>query len=284
MIARLVRRGVVTLADLDAADVTEGAIRYRLRQKRLHRAFTGVYFVGHPDPARFAWEFAAVKFAGPGAYLSDITAVVLYGSLPPQVDSTIHLSLGEKRASPKGLKLHTRDLAPNEAWTIHGDLPITTPARTLLDVADHPRIEQLVADMIRRHLTSREELTLLLQSHEGERNTAKLRKVLDQGPLWTASEFERRFVTLIRKAQLPLPESNLRTGNTIPDLVWRDSRVLVELDSRWAHNDWIAGRKDRGKDRSRTLSGWTCLRYTPEDLRDRPFVVVAELATALAIA
>lgn len=284
MIARLVRRGVVTLADLQEAGVPEGAIRYRLRRKRLHHAFTGVYFVGHPDPAQHAVECAAQKFAGPAATLSDETAGVLWHLLPAQVDPTIHLSLSEKRASPTGIKFHTRNLPPTETTTIHGDLKVTTPARTLLDLAHLPNIEQLVADAIRRKLTTREQLTLLLNAHPGERNTRRLAAVLQAGPLWSASEFERRFIDLLRKAELPLPESNLLTGRTRPDLVWRDKRLLVELDSRWAHADWIAQRTDRAKDRKRTLQGWTPLRYVPEDVRDRPFAVVAEIATALAIA
>jgi very-short-patch-repair endonuclease len=279
----LVRRGVVTLADLDAAGVGEGAIRYRLRQKRLHHAFRGVYFVGHPDPARFAWEYAALQAAGPDAVLFHRTAAVLWGLLPAQVDPTIHVALSEKRADRKRLKFHQVDVTEAERRTIHGDLRITTPARTLLDNADHPHLEQLIADAIRRKLTTRDELLLLLQRHRGERNTAKLKRIIDQGPLWSASELERRFIDLIRRARLPLPESNLLTGRTRPDLVWRDERVLVELDSRGFHADWIAGRTDRGKDRKRTLQGWTCLRYVPEDIRDRPLEVVAEIAAALAL-
>jgi hypothetical protein len=274
---------VVTSADLLAAGVSSKEIEVRVRRKQLIPKWRGVYLVGHPDPAQHALEYAAVKFAGAGAYLSDLTALVLYGALPPQVDPTIHLSLGAKRNSLKGIKFHTRHLTPDETRTVHGDLPITTPARTLFDCAAHPRIEQLTADLIRRELTSRAELERLLERHAGERNVAKLKKVLDRGPLWTASELERRFIGLLRKAGLPLPESNVLMGRTMPDLVWRDQRVLVELDSRGFHGDWIAGRTDRSRDRTRTLQGWTCLRYTAEDLRDRPFQVVAEIAAALAL-
>ena len=277
------RRGVVDHDDLIAAGVSRREIGVRLRRKRLIPVHRGVYLVGHDDPPQFALEYAALKFGGPTATLSDITAAVLYRSLPPQVDPTIHLSLPAKRASPTGIRFHTRNLPPDEVTTIHGDLQITTPARTLLDCAHHPHIEQMTADMIRRRLVSLQQLTLLLQCHKGERNTARLKRILDQGPLWTASEFERRFIDLVRRAQLPLPESNLLMGRTKPDLVWREQRVLVELDSRSIHGDWIAARTDRSKDRSRTLQGWTCLRYTPEDLRDRPFQVIAEIAAALAL-
>lgn len=283
IIARLVHRGVVAGDDLLAAGVSRDEIDWRVRRKRLIPRWRGIYLVGHPDPAAFAIEYAALRFAGPTASLSDITAAVLYGALPPQVDPTIHLSLNEKRASPTGLKLHTRDLPEDEVRTIHHDLRITTPARTLLDCAHHPQLEQMVADLIRRKLVTRAQIEQLLQRHRGERNTARLRKVLATGPLWSASHLERQFLGLLRRAELPLPESNLLMGRSSPDLVWREQRMLVELDSRGFHADWIAQRTDRKRDRDRTLEGWTPFRYTSDDVRNRPFAVVAEVAAALAL-
>jgi very-short-patch-repair endonuclease len=273
---------VVAHADLLSEKVSRDEIKHRVRRKRLRKVFRGVYLVGHDDPPAFAIEYAALKFAGPAAALSDVTAAVLYGALPPQVDPTIHLSLKEKRTSPKGIKFHTRDLPEDEIRTIHNDLRITTPERTLLDCAHHAHIERMVADLIRRELTTRAKIERILERHRGERNTARLRKVLDTGPLWSASEMERRFINLLRKAELPLAESNLLMGRTSPDLVWREQRVLVELDSRTFHADWIAQRADRKRDRGRGLAGWTVMRYTTDDLKNRPFVVVAEIAMALA--
>jgi very-short-patch-repair endonuclease len=282
VIASLVHRGSVTHAALRAAGVSEGAVRHRLRKKRLHIAWDGVYFVGHSDPPRFGREWAALQVGGDKARLFYRTAAVAWAFLPPQVDRTIHLALNAQRRDRKGLKFHQVDLPRDEWRTIHGDIRITTPARTLLDNADHPNLENMVADAIRRELTTREELEALLERHKGERGTRRLREILDVGPLWSASALERRLIDLLRKAELPLPESNLLVGRTKPDLVWREQRVLVELDSRGFHNDWIAGRTDRAKDRARTLQGWTVLRYTAKDLRDHPFRVIAEIAAALA--
>jgi hypothetical protein len=281
VIARLVQRGVVVGRELRSDGVSRREIDHRLRRKRLIAAFRGVYFVGHPDPAQFAWEFAALKVGGDESALFYRTAAVMWGSLPTQVDPAIHLALNGKRDDRKGLKLHQVDLPPDEVRTIHGDLRITTPARTLLDNADHTHLERMVADAIRRGLTTKRQLHRLLERHPGERNTAKLRAVLDQGPLWSASELERRAIALIRRAGLPLPESNLAMGSSSPDLVWREQRVLVELDSRGFHGDWIAAGTDRARDRKRNLQGWTVLRYVTSDIRDRSLTVIAEIAAAL---
>jgi very-short-patch-repair endonuclease len=281
VVARLVRRGVVTSADLQAEGVDPRSIEHRLRRKRLIPAFRGVYFVGHPDPAQFAWEFAALKAGGDASTLFYRTAAVLWLVLPTQADPAIHLALSAKRKDRERLRFHQVDLPPDETRTIHKDLRVTTPARTLLDNADHPHLERMVADAIRRKLTTKRELEQLLDRHKGERNTKRLREILDEGPLWSASELERRMIELIRKAGLPRPESNLPMSSSSPDLVWREQRVLVELDSRGFHNDWIAGRADRAKDRTRTLQGWIALRFTTEDVRDHPLQVAAELGAAL---
>ena len=147
-------RGVVATADLLDADVSQDEIDWRRRRKRLIPVWRGVYFVGHPGPSEHAYEYAALKLGGPESDLFYRTAAVLWGLLPPQVDPTIHIALPEKRADRRGLKFHQVNLAPNERRTIHGDLRITTPARTLLDNADHPALEQMVADAIRRRLTT----------------------------------------------------------------------------------------------------------------------------------
>lgn len=268
-----------------AAGVDENAIDHRVRRKRLICKWRGVYLVGHPDPAPFALEYAALKFAGDGSTISDRPAAALYGLLPGQADPTIHLSLKEKRASPKGLKLHTRDLLPEETDTIHGDIRITSVERTILDIAptlSDAQLENVIADAIRRELTTKKKLERQIKLRKGSRGTTRIRAILDQGPLWSASELERRMINLVRRAELPLPESNLLLGSTSPDLVWREQRVLVELDSRGFHGDWIAAGKDRAKDRRRTLQRWTPLRYAAKDVRDRPLAVVAELAVALA--
>lgn len=99
MIARIVHRGVVTHADLLDGGVSQSEIKLRIRRRRLIPQWRGVYLVGHPDPAPFAREYAALRFAGPTAVLSDRPAAAMQGLLPPQHDPTIHLSLSEKRAS-----------------------------------------------------------------------------------------------------------------------------------------------------------------------------------------
>jgi len=289
VIAGLVHRGVVTHSELREAGVGEGAIRHRLKQKRLHRVWTGIYFVGHPDPAEFGREYAALMVGGEDAALSRKTAAVLWGLLPRQVDTTIHLALSAQKRNREGLLFHEVDLHPTEVRTIHNDLRITTPARTLLDLAAElsaDLLERAVADALRRPLTTEKELHTVLARHPRARGRRKLVAILqlEGGPQWDRSKAERELIKLVRKAGLPVPESNHRMGSSSPDLVWREQRVLVEIDGFGFHGDRIAFERDRARDASRTAEGWRTLRFTWRQIRDRPHETIARLAATLAIA
>lgn len=284
MISRIVRRGVVTHDELLAAEVTGDEIKLRLRRKRLIPLWRGVYLVGHGDAPPLAREYAALKFAGPGAALSDRPAAALYGLLPTQVDPTIHVALKEKRASPNGLKLHTRDLDPEEVRTIHGDIRITTPERTILDITptlDDEQLENLVAQAIRNKLATERRLRRQLELRKGARGARRLRAVLDVGPEWSASHAERVLLKMIRDAELPRPELNKRMGRRMPDFVWRQQRVIVEVDSwRW-HGDRLSFESDTDRHARWVAQGWTVLRFTPRRLSDNPLVVIARIAAPL---
>ena len=52
----------------------------------------------------------------------------------------------------------------------------------------------------------------------------------DRATTVTRSEAEERFLAMIRRAHLPDPEVNARLGRFVADFLWRDERVLVEID------------------------------------------------------
>ena len=278
------RRGVVTTADLLAADVSQDEIDWRRRRKRLIPLWRGVYLVGHKDPAPFALEYAALRFAGETAVLSDRPAAAIYRLLPPQVDPTIHLSLDEKRASPPGLRLHTRHLHPSEITTVQQDLRITTPERTILDIAptlDDDQLENVIALAIRNRLTTERKLQAQLARRKGHRGTRRIRQILELGPEWTASHAERIFLRMVRDAELARPEANARVGRRMPDFLFRDHRVIVEIDSwRW-HGNRRSFENDADRHSRWTAQGWTPLKFTPRQLRDAPLLVIARLTAAL---
>jgi very-short-patch-repair endonuclease len=45
-----------------------------------------------------------------------------------------------------------------------------------------------------------------------------------------------RFLALVRKAELALPETNIRLGRHEVDFLWREQRLIVEVDGFHFHS------------------------------------------------
>ena len=88
----------------------------------------------------------------------------------------------------------------------------------------------------------------------------------------TKSELERRFLAFLRRRRLPLPETNVGmdwTGRNIEaDCVWREQRLIIELDGRAAHQTTSRFHADRLRDRKLDLAKWTVWRVTARHLDD----------------
>ena len=85
---------------------------------------------------------------------------------------------------------------------------------------------------------------------------------------------EETFWALVLDENLPRPEVNVTVAldeTTIEaDAIWRDVKLIVELDSRQAHATYDAFETDRERDRAAALHGWLVIRITWRQLtRDR---------------
>jgi len=254
------------------------------RLRRLHR---GVYVLGPTIPPR-ARELAAVLACGPGAVLSHRSAAQLWELLPYPAAAALEVTVPARDPGLKpGIALHrVKDLGQGER-TRHRGIPITTPGRTLLDLAACPvsdrELEQAIAEAFTRNLTNRSRLVSLLSRHPRRRGVKRLRSQLeaDRKPTRTRSRAEARLLALIRKAKLPHPEVNVRLGRWEVDFLWRDRALAVETDGYAAHSSPSAFRRDRAKDRELGDCGYRLIRIPWQDLRDEPEAVLARLAGEL---
>jgi hypothetical protein len=169
---------------------------------------------------------AAVLATGPKAYLSHQPVGKLLGLLPyvPSPAAQHVTVLGRNPGCRPGIQIHrVATLEPYEVTTKHG-IPMITPTRTLIDLAnvlDPPDLEQAVAEAFARRLTTR---VKVLQSR---RVPARLREQLNTRPARTRSRTERRLLTLIRRSSLPEPEVNAKIGSWEVDLLWRERGLAV---------------------------------------------------------
>lgn len=121
----------------------------------------------------------------------------------------------------------------------------------------------------------------------GRHGTAPLRALLEERlerPSTSRSRYERILRRLIRIAQLPEPDMNVRLHGYIVDCVWHELRLVVEVDSYTYHGSRAMFESDRRRDAVLGAAGWTVIRVTGRQLEHEPYAVIATLAQALSLA
>lgn len=289
VIAELAARqnGVVTRQHLLDAGLKRGAIAHRLAAGRLHRIHRGVYLVGHSVPPPLARETAALFAVGPGSALSHRSASHRLGLLPDWKGDVDVLTTGSDPGPFAGIKVHrTRQLDPKDLTRRHG-LPLTAPARTLLDLSEvvpARQVERAMAEALRARLVTQAEIEALLARSPGRRGIAVLRELLAaaHGPALTRSEAEHRFLALVRAGGLPAPETNVRVAGHEVDFLWRETRCIVEVDGFAFHSTRAAFERDRLRDAELHAAGFTVTRITWRQVAQEREALLVRLARTLA--
>jgi predicted transcriptional regulator of viral defense system len=278
------QHGVVSWAQLLDAGVGREAIQHRLERGRLRRLHRGVYTVGHAVLTPDGRRMAGVLAMGREAVLSHRAAAAHWGL---RYFDGIEITLARRREQRPGIRVHQLPLRDDEI-TIERGVPITTPHRTLFDLAAViPRIqvERAMHEADIRRLPDHLSLPDLLRRYPRRVGAATIRAILQDGALLTRSEFEARFLAFVEEFNLPIPEVNvalLIAGVWIEcDFVWRSARVIVELDGRAVHDTAYAFERDRARDRKLQAMGWRTVRITWRQLRDEPEAVAYDLRTLL---
>jgi very-short-patch-repair endonuclease len=278
------QHGVVSRRQLEAVGMGAGAINRRLLMKRLHPLHRGVYAVGHLALTRESRWLAAALAVGPDAALSDRSAGALWklGAWTHQPQVTTPRAVRRR----EGVEVHRRPLPPDEIRVVCG-IPVTCVPRTLLDLAatlDSARLERSVEQAVFQRLDDELSIADMLERYPSRPGRGRLGKILERADLGlrvTRSELEKRFLEVIRRARLPLPANNLFIQSFEVDCVWWDQRLIVELDSRRAHETTFAFERDRARDRALQTAGWTVVRITWRQLHEDPRAVVRDLRLLL---
>jgi very-short-patch-repair endonuclease len=281
------QRGLVTRVQLLEIGLTPEAIDHWLRSARLHLLYRSVYLLGHAGVTEGTRELGAVLACGPRAVVSHRSASRLWRLLPTgqgEVEITV---AGRDCRSRRGIRVHrVRDLDRREIRKL-GGIPITSPARTIFDLAAvvTPReLEQALAEAYARRLARRSELASLLARRSSRPGTRALSALLNDGtPALTRSEAEDRLLALIRAAELSRPETNVRIGRHEVDFLWREQRVVVEVDGFAFHSSRSAFERDRRRDVDLSAQGFRVMRVTWRQIVGEPEALVARLAAALAV-
>ena len=278
--------GLVTRAQLRERGITARAIDRRVQAMRLRPVQRGVYRVG-PVAAPHARELAAVFACGPHAVVSHRSAAWLWQLLPDPGDvEPVDVSLRQGDRNRPRIRAHRVCLRADEVTTLQ-NIPITSIRRTLTDLSallGGREMERVLAQAERLHRIDQHTLQSLAVNHAGRPGAPLLRALLqnETGPALTRSEAEERFLALIRKAQLPAPETNVLLGEYEVDFLWRRERLVVEVDGFAFHSSRENFEIDRRRDARLTAGGLSVMRVTWRQVVQEPTAIVARLAQALA--
>jgi very-short-patch-repair endonuclease len=279
------QHGVVSLAQLLELGLGLKGIAERVRTGRLHRIHRGVYAL---SPARLRTEgywLAAVLACGPGAVLSHASAASLWELRPSSaatIDVTVPARSGRKKR--RGIRVHRSGRLRREEAVVRDGIPVTTVARTLLDLADVLPTQALKRAIDESEYRGRFDLTSLIAVVENNpgRRGAKVLALARQPPQRTRSDLEQDFLAFCRRHRLPRPTVGAAIAGYEADFVWPEARLIVETDGLAAHRTRRAFEDDRTRDRRTLRAGYHTIRLTAYAMRDHAHEVARDLRALLA--
>jgi very-short-patch-repair endonuclease len=258
-----------------------------IKAGRLVRVHPAVYAVRPSIEVPFTRETAALLACGPNAFLSHGSAATLW-KLRDAQDGPVELTISNRRNRHlPGIRVHrARRLLPRDVLVVQG-LPVTSPARTLLDrgaqLTTHDLERELDEALSISRIVRREELEDVLARTSGHHGGPVLTRLLGgrTHETITQSEAERLFLKLVRDAGLPEPETQVRIAGYRVDFLWRKERVVFEIDGFRFHTSRRNFDRDRSKDLALKEAGYDPNRISRDQVKHEPFRVLAHVVRAL---
>jgi very-short-patch-repair endonuclease len=157
------------------------------------------------------------------------------------------------------------------APTRHHGIPVTSPVRTLIDLASYLPVKELEAAVNAADKHDRiDGASLQAAVHDlpPGPGVGRLRRLLDRHSfLLTDSELERRFLPIARAAGLPPPRTGAHLNGFEVDFYWPDLGLVVETDGLRYHRTPAQQARDRVRDQAHLAAGLTPLRFTHAQVR-----------------
>jgi very-short-patch-repair endonuclease len=275
--------GVVARWQLTLLGYGRNGIQDRINRGLLKPMHAGVYAVGHTKLTRHGFFLAAVLAFGPRALLSHRSAGVLWdivSSRQVKVDVLTHVSA--QRGTPRIRAHRTRKLHP-EDWTIKDGIPVTSLARTIIDLAailSPARLLDVIDDAVRAEIFDLAALERAMARSPRRRGVRKLERLLAdyRGAPNLRSKFEKRFRPRLRATkQLPEALYDVQVAGHEADVYFPQFELVIELDSRGFHLTPRAFENDAVRDADRLKQGIKTLRVTDKRFYSEPDAVIEDV-------
>ncbi len=255
--------------------VSRAGLTRRLRRGQWRAVTPRVLLVhGSPNTELQAAMVAALD-AGPGAVLSHHSAAALW-ELPGFHLLDLHVTRprdGSRRPSSLSV-LHVCRILRGHHVTVHDGIPVTTPARTIFDLAAvvHPyRVKRTLDAAWSKHLLDGIRMAAILDDlgKRGRTGTTVMRELLaERGPDYIPpdSGLEGRFRDiLICDGQRPMVRQIDVGGESWLgriDFYDREARLIVQIDSERFHSALIDKEADDHQTAELEAAGFEVLRFT----------------------
>jgi very-short-patch-repair endonuclease len=280
------QRGCVHRSQVVAAGIGRASIARRLKTGTLHAIHNDVYLVGRPRLEPLARETATVLHFPGWAVLSHRSAGELWELVEPRPGPVTITAIGRQfRSRRQWLRIHRVPRLALDDIRRRSSLPVTAPARTLIDLAgllDPLELESALAECRNRELASDDQIAAAIERAPGRTGIGVLRRLLEAPEAArTLSWYERKLLALIRAANLPRPRTNVRVCGHMVDLAWTEQRLVGEFDGWQFHRGRRAFEVDRRRDQDLVAAGWRVIRITARQIELEPIALIARLAVLL---
>lgn len=286
-LAELARKqfGVFSRAQVLTLKGTRAQIEHRLATGRWDTPMLRVYRIGGATHSREQSAMTAVLWAGDGVLVSHSAAGVLWDFEGVRARKMELWVPSGRRLRSNSVVVHRGTRLDRADRTMLGPIAITTPTRTLIDVAgrleDH-RLLALTEDLIRRKLVSADRLLARLGAlrTSGRPGAGRLEALLDARgdgrPLESA--LETLAWPIICRSGVPLPKRQhwvaLPGGRYRLDFAWPELELGIECEGFEHHGGRTAWGKDRERFAEFVSVDWRILPLTWEVCRREPERVI----------
>jgi very-short-patch-repair endonuclease len=251
--------GVITTAQLHAVGLGRNGISERVKARRLHPLYRGVYAVGHNRLSQQARWMAAVLAAGEGAVLSHASAAKHWNVWRGR-EEAIDVTTPGQRRTRAGFRVHrARRLDPRDVTT-HQGIPITTVPRTLVDLATTLTPHQLAnviheAAYRKRFNATATKATMARAQGRDLTNLHAALHAHASGSAGTRSTLEDEFLQRVTTK----PVVNTKLHGIEVDFHWPDRNLVVEIDGP-GHDRPRTKQEDAARDETLRAAGITVVR------------------------
>jgi very-short-patch-repair endonuclease len=277
--------GNVYRRQLNAIGFGRSVIARRVSDGRLTPRFPGVFAVAYMRSDLMARSVAALLYAGDDSVISHRSGAALWGfaSPPEHVDLTRQGSYVHPQPRLCARRVSALDIRDVR---MHRGLPVTAPARCLLDLAadaDDDEIESALAEARMRRLVSDADLEGTLARAPNRPGARRLARVMRgvSGTVITRSKAERLMLRLIADAELPMPEVNAKLLGFEVDFLWRAQNLVLEFDGFEFHRHRHQFEADRHRVQVLTAAGYRVIQVTWRQLGEEPMALAVRIGQAL---